>query len=68
MKLSEQVTTSIFEHCQYDLDRFATPTMAPRVLTEEVVKCLAWTLAADPSAREAFQKLVRENENTLHGE
>jgi hypothetical protein len=68
MKLSEQVTTSIFEHCQYDLDRFATPTMAPRVLTEEVVKCLAWTLASDPSAREAFRKLVRETETTLHGE
>lgn len=65
MKLSEQVTTSIFEHCQYDLDRFATPTMAPRVLTEEVVKCLAWTLAVDPSAREAFRKLV---ENTFRGE
>jgi hypothetical protein len=42
--------------------------MAPRVLTEEVVKCLAWTLAADPSAREAFRKLVRETETTLHGE
>ena len=65
MKLSEQVTTSIFEHCQYDLDRFATPTMSPRVLTEEVVKCLAWTLAVDTDAREAFRKLV---ENTFRVE
>jgi hypothetical protein len=60
MKLSEQVTTSIFEHCQYDLDRFATPTMAPRVLTEEVVKCLAYTLAMDPEAKARFNDLVRE--------
>jgi hypothetical protein len=60
MSVSNLLTDRVFENCQYDLDRFATPTMAPRVLTEEVIKCLAYTLAMDPEAKARFNDLVRE--------
>ena len=62
MKLSELVTQHVFESCEYDLDRFATPTMDPRVVTEEVIKCLVYTLAIDPDARSLFNMMVRQTE------
>ena len=65
---TELLTEYVFESCQYDLDRFATPTMAPRVLTEEVVKCLAYTIAVDADVRTLFDKVVREARASLHGE
>jgi hypothetical protein len=62
MKLSELLAQHVFESCEYDLDRFATPTMAPRVVTEEVIKCLVYTLAIDPDARSLFNMMVRQTE------
>jgi hypothetical protein len=68
MSVSKLVTDRVFENCEYDMDRFATPTMAPRVLTEEVIKCLAYTLAMDPEAKALFNAMVRQAEASRHGE
>lgn len=67
MSVSKLVTDRVFEYSEYDLDRFATPTMSPRVVTEEVIKCLAWTLAQDPDARKLFNMMVRDATASRHG-
>ena len=65
---AELLTEYVFESCVVDMDRFATTTMAPRVLTEEMIKCLAYTIAVDLDALTLFDKAVREARANLHSE
>lgn len=60
MNTVTKLFSRVYEWCQYDLVRVSSNPAQAQNATEDVLKCLAFTVAHDDEARDLFTKMVND--------
>jgi hypothetical protein len=60
MNVSLQLFERVYEWCQAELEGLSPNPARVQMATEDVLKCLAFTVANDDEARDLFAKMVND--------